>query len=144
MTRLTVAYDANCALCRRARRWLESQAQLVPLEFVAAGSPAATARFPGITVLGSELVVGDERGQVWTGPNAFVMCLWATADHRALARRISSPALAPIAEKFFEQLSSNRGALGRVFGDPECDDGTCNHRRAGATYAPPAAPSAKL
>ncbi|MBK7643357.1 MAG: DUF393 domain-containing protein [Planctomycetes bacterium] len=43
--RLTVLYDAQCGLCRRARRWLEAQPAYVPLEFVAAGSPAARA-FP--------------------------------------------------------------------------------------------------
>lgn len=42
----TVLFDANCPLCRAARRWLTSRAQLVPLEFVPAGSAEARRRFP--------------------------------------------------------------------------------------------------
>ncbi|MEK8107718.1 DCC1-like thiol-disulfide oxidoreductase family protein [Micromonospora sp. M12] len=44
----TVLFDAACPLCRAARRWLSSRAQLVPLEFVPAGSAEARRRFPGL------------------------------------------------------------------------------------------------
>ena len=40
---MTVLYDAGCRLCRSAQRWLSSRRQLVPLEFVAAGSPGPAA-----------------------------------------------------------------------------------------------------
>lgn len=44
--RVTVLYDDRCNLCRTARAWLERQAQLVPLEFLAATSPAARTGYP--------------------------------------------------------------------------------------------------
>jgi predicted DCC family thiol-disulfide oxidoreductase YuxK len=43
---LTVLYDARCGLCSAARRWLEEQRQLVPLELLPAGSEDARRRFP--------------------------------------------------------------------------------------------------
>ncbi|GAA0656061.1 hypothetical protein GCM10009535_38710 [Streptomyces thermocarboxydovorans] len=41
-------YDAGCSLCRFLRDWLARQRQLVPLEFVPAGSEEAHRRFPGL------------------------------------------------------------------------------------------------
>ena len=41
-------------------------------------------------------MVGDD-GSVWTGPHAWVMCLWATAAHRPLAERLARPSGLPLA-----------------------------------------------
>lgn len=46
LRQVTVLYDARCNLCRAARSWLERQDQLVPLEFLSAGSPEAERRYP--------------------------------------------------------------------------------------------------
>ncbi|MFJ6216840.1 DCC1-like thiol-disulfide oxidoreductase family protein [Streptomyces sp. NPDC092296] len=97
--RLTVLHDPTCPLCRRLSGWLRDQRQLVPLAFVAAASAEARQRFPGVdhdATLGEVTVVADT-GEVWTGPHAFVVCLWALADHRPLAHRLSTPAGLPLA-----------------------------------------------
>lgn len=96
---LTVLYDADCPLCARFRDWLAGQSVLVPVELVAAGSAAARHRFPTLDhdrTLREITVVGDD-GSVWTNEHAWVMCLWATRAHRALAERLARPAWLPLA-----------------------------------------------
>ncbi|XIG75519.1 DUF393 domain-containing protein [Streptomyces sp. SGAir0957] len=92
--RLTVLYDAECPLCTFARGWLARQRQLVPLDFVPAGSDEARRRFPGIdhsATLSDITVIGDG-GQVYRGPAAWVVCMWALREHRATAHRMATPA----------------------------------------------------
>ncbi|GAA0509001.1 hypothetical protein Ade02nite_62490 [Paractinoplanes deccanensis] len=112
ITAFTVLFDAGCPICRAGRRWLEGRAQLVPLEFVPAGSGAARERFPGLdheATLRDITVVGDD-GSVFVGDGAWVACLWALADYRGMAERISSPALLPSARKFIAAVSAIREA----------------------------------
>lgn len=124
--RLTVAYDAECSLCIRCRHWLESQDTYVPLDFLDAGSTEARAWLDSFGAwLGVELVVVSDRGEVWIGPAAFLMCLWATTEYREWSYRLSGPALAPVAEHFFRLVSARRSDLGRVLGPGGCDDGRC-------------------
>jgi predicted DCC family thiol-disulfide oxidoreductase YuxK len=113
---LTVLYDENCVLCRRARDWLLTQPCYEPVELVAAGSPAAKKRFGSVPWLGSELVVANDQGQVWIGPAAFLTCLWATRRYRAWSYRLSGPTLAPLAERFFHLVSKQRRRYGRYVG----------------------------
>ncbi|XVU24449.1 thiol-disulfide oxidoreductase DCC family protein [Actinoplanes sp. CA-054009] len=108
----TVLYDAGCPVCRAAGRWLRGRAQLVPLEFVPAGSAEARERFAGLdhdATLRDITVIGDD-GSVYVGDGAWVACLWALADYRAMAERISSPALLPGARKFIAAVSAVREA----------------------------------
>lgn len=97
--RLTVLFDPGCALCRGFRDWLARQPVLVPLDLVPADSPEAWRRFPTLdhrATMQRITVVGD-KGQIWTEEHAFVLCLWATASHRALAERLARPAWLPLA-----------------------------------------------
>ena len=114
MRRLTVLYDTRCTLCREARRWLERQARLVDLEFVAAGSDELRRRWPGIDpdeTLRQLTVVGDDRA-VYRGAKAWVMCLWALREYRAWGVRLAAPHLRPFAERTFRWLSKRRRRLG--------------------------------
>ncbi|MCO8272069.1 DUF393 domain-containing protein [Actinoplanes sp. TRM 88003] len=131
LARLTVLYDAGCPICRAARRWLSGRAQLVPLEFVPAGSEEARQRFPGLdhaATLRDVTVIGDD-GSVWIGDGAWVACLWALADYRATAERMSTPALLPTARRFIAAASAVRARTRSVdfdnspayYGDG-CDD----------------------
>jgi predicted DCC family thiol-disulfide oxidoreductase YuxK len=147
--KLIVLYDEECALCRRCRQWLEGQATHVPLEFLAAHSPAARERYGELPWLGADLIVVDEQGDVWAGPAAFLLCLWATVDYRAWSYRLSGKAFAPLAEHFFHFVSANRRRIGAVVGSKDCPDGRCGHRTepAAATvplgaagWTPPPAP----
>ncbi len=73
---LTVLYDANCGICRTARRWLDSRAQLVRLEFVAAGSDEARRRYPSLDheqTLQEITVIGGD-GAIYVDDGAWLMC----------------------------------------------------------------------
>ncbi len=115
---MTVLYDAGCAVCRRAKEWLEAQPQLVPLEFVPAGSAEARRRYPALdhdATLRDLTVVGDN-GEVWRAERAWVMCLWALADHRLTAERLATPGMLPLARAVFGSISANRRWLGSGHG----------------------------
>jgi predicted DCC family thiol-disulfide oxidoreductase YuxK len=143
---LTVLYDARCPLCTFLRDWLVRQRQLVPLELVAAGSEEAGRRFPGLdhaATLEEITVVGDA-GQVYRGGAAWVVTLWALADHRPTAHRLSTPAGARLARgavlaaaKWREgQRARREGAWG---GSTYAgSDGWSYDRTVGWTYHPPA------
>lgn len=113
--RLAVLHDPGCPLCRHLSGWLSRQPQLVPLEFVAVGSKEARARFPDLDQAAAfrEITVVADGGQVWTGPSAFVTCLWALAEHRPLAHRLSTPASLPLARGAALAASKYRGAAWR-------------------------------
>lgn len=92
--RLTVLYDRNCRLCAFAAAWLARQRQLVPLDLVPAGSAGARSRFPELDhdSTAEEVTVVADGGQVYRGDSAWVVCLWALADHRALSHTLTTPA----------------------------------------------------
>ncbi len=97
--RLTVLYDARCSLCAFLRDWLVRQPQLVPLDLVPAGSDEARRRHPDLdhgATLDEITVVGDA-GQVYRGPAAWIVTLWALREHRPLAHRLSTPSGARLA-----------------------------------------------
>ncbi|MFG1842203.1 thiol-disulfide oxidoreductase DCC family protein [Micromonospora sp. NPDC049175] len=106
----TVLFDAACPLCRAARRWLTSRAQLVPLEFVPAGSAEARWRFPGLDHDATlrDLTVIADTGEVYTGDGAWFACLWALADHRSMAERLARPHLLPLARQAVAAASAIR------------------------------------
>ena len=124
-TKLTVLYDERCAFCVRCRDWLAEQPVLVAVELVGAGTEEAERRFPDPEIRGGELVVVDDHGEMWTGPDAFVICLWATARYRGLAMRLSKPGWRPFAATFFHQLSMRRDSLSAWIG-PASDCESCN------------------
>ena len=118
MQTATVLYDADCALCRRAKAWLEAQPQLVPLEFLPAASDEARRRYPALdhaATLRDLTVIGDG-GEVWRAERAWVMCLWALSEHRLKAEHLSTPGMLPMARTVFGTISANRGWLGSFYG----------------------------
>jgi len=121
---LTVLFDPACSLCQRCRSWMLGQPALVEVRFVACTGQEARARYGDIPWLGDELVVvGDDR-QVWAGPAAFLVCLWALEDWRAWSYRLSGSAFAPLAERFFHFVSGNRRTIASFFAH-ECENGLC-------------------
>ncbi len=126
---LTVLYDANCPLCVHIRHWLLAQRWLVPLRLVPAASFEARHRFPALdheSTLKEITVIGDS-GQVWTGTDAFIVCLWALVEHRPKANWLATPAGRPFARAALHTASKWRAAV-RTEGlpqgeeDPACDD----------------------
>lgn len=125
MRSLTVLYDAHCGVCREARAWLERQPAFVPLEFVAAASPAARERFPGLNhpeTLHRLHVVSDQ-GAVYRGTGAWIMVLWALRGWRDRALTFGWAPLRPLVGAAFWLLSALRtrtrceGACGVGHGD---------------------------
>ena len=113
MEALTVLYDPACALCVRCRSWMLEQASFVRVLFLAATSDEARRRYGAVPWLGEELVVINESGEVWAGPAAFLMCLWALPAWREWSYTMSGPSLAPLAARFFHAISGNRHFINR-------------------------------
>jgi predicted DCC family thiol-disulfide oxidoreductase YuxK len=127
---LTVLYDDRCPMCRGFRDWLGNQPLLVPLHFVPAGSDLARTRFPTLDharTLEEITVVGDDGG-VWTNEHAWVICLWATVNHRALAERLARPAWLPLARAAAYTAAGIRSWTRTSVGGDYIDDcaGTCS------------------
>ncbi|MEU8624330.1 DCC1-like thiol-disulfide oxidoreductase family protein [Streptomyces sp. NPDC048669] len=97
--RLTVLYDAQCSLCVHLRQWLMGQRQLVPLDLVPADSVEAHRRFPGLDHAGTleEITVVGDGGQIYCGTSAWIVCLWALAEHRPRSHWLTTPAGRPFA-----------------------------------------------
>lgn len=126
VARLTVLYDATCALCVRCRDFLAESASFVPLELLACQSREARERYGAVPWLGEELVVVSDEGDVWAGPAAFLVCLWALRAWRLWSYALSGPELAPLAHRFFAAISSRRRRIAAMLGPARCDDdGTC-------------------
>ncbi len=124
--RLTVLYDGGCPLCRAARRWLAGRAQLVPLEFVAAGSVEAKRRYPRLDharTLSDVTVVADT-GAVYEGDAAWLVCLWALDGYRGLALRLATPRLRPLARRMVATAAAVREGTTPARYGQTCDD-TC-------------------
>jgi predicted DCC family thiol-disulfide oxidoreductase YuxK len=126
MKRLTVLYDAACPLCVRCREWMSSQASFVELEFLPAQSLTAIQRYGEVPWLGSELVVVSDHGEVWVGPAAFIVALWALEDYREWSYRLSGDSFSKMAERFFLALSHRRRWIAGWLSHPECTSDRCH------------------
>lgn len=84
---VTVLYDPRCPVCARARRWVERQRQITPIEFVPAGSFEAQQRFPDLDVgrTLSDITAVDNNGAVYRGDKAWLIVLWSIRRTRRLA-----------------------------------------------------------
>ena len=120
----TVLFDEGCPICRAAHRWLAGRAQLVPLEFVPAGSDEARARFPGLDHAATlrDLTVVADTGAVYVHDGAWLACLWALADYRGMAERLSSPHLLPAARKFIAAAAAVRRQTREADYGGACDE----------------------
>jgi hypothetical protein len=106
VTRLTVYYDARCGLCCAVRDWLVQQRQLVPIVCRPKQDDM------------QELVVVADSGEIWEGDAAWVVVLWALAEYRHWAQRLSRPMFLAAARGLFARLSAYRGPLSCHLGLP--------------------------
>lgn len=102
-------------MCRDCRDWLMRQPAFVPLRFIPLQSPDIAPLFPGIDrfKLAEQLIVVGDDGSVYRGASAWVMCLWALQDYRALAVRLANPLLLPLARTVYQMISRNRSFISR-------------------------------
>lgn len=121
---LTVLYDANCSLCLHLRHWLKGQPQLVPLYLVPAGSDEAHRLFPELDHARTmrEITVIGDRGQIYSGSAAWIVCLWALAEHRPKAHWLATPSGAPFVRGTMLAAAKYRELSGAGSGQPPCDD----------------------
>ncbi|BCX50391.1 hypothetical protein HAHE_42990 [Haloferula helveola] len=115
---LTVFYDPNCGLCRTFRSWLEEQPLWVAVRFVGYDSPEALRLMPEIGSLGAdkECVVLAGDGHWWQGPDAWLVCLWATKAHRLRAHDLASPRFRPFLRRIVHGISQHRLSLSKLLG----------------------------
>lgn len=118
MFALTVLYDPECGLCRRAHDWLAEQSKLVELTFVPCASEEARYRFPQLNhdLTKKDLTVIGEDGAVYFGPKGWLMVLWALTRYREWSYRLASPELLPTTKRVVSAISQNRYQISRVAG----------------------------
>ena len=136
MQKLTILYDAECALCQQCRIFLGREPAYLPLEFVPLQSPDLATRFPGIDSLhpDREIIVIADTGEIWQGGPAWITCLYALRNYREWSYRLATPALLPIAKRLVAAISRNRHFLSSFFSQPhtnpppDCHDQSCSTR----------------
>ena len=118
VSRLTVLYDSECALCRRIQGWMQNQPKYVEVAFVAATSAEAYRRYPKLNhaITLDDLTVISERGAVYWGPKAWLMCMWALKQYRPWALRLSAPELLPTTKRVLASISENRYRISKAVG----------------------------
>jgi len=118
MFAMTVLYDPDCGLCRRAHEWLAQQVKLIELIFVPCASEEARKRFPFLDhdLTKKDLTVIGDNGSVYFGPKAWLMVLWALPRYRSWAYRLAKPELLPTTRKVVSLISQHRYQIGRVAG----------------------------
>jgi predicted DCC family thiol-disulfide oxidoreductase YuxK len=116
MSALTVLYDPDCGLCRRAHEWLAEQPKIVELKFVPCASDDARRRYPKLDHewTKKDLTVIGEDGAVYFGPKGWLMVLWALSRYREWSYRLSSPELLPTTKRVVSAISQNRYQIGRA------------------------------
>lgn len=115
---LTVLYDPECGLCRRAHEWLAEQSKLVEMAFVACASDEARQRFPQLNhdLTKKDLTVISDAGAVYFGPKAWLMVLWSLTRYRDWSYRLASPELLPTTKRVVSAISQNRYQISRATG----------------------------
>ncbi len=119
----TVLYDANCPFCLHCRDWMEAQSALVRLEFVDATSTEARQHYGQLPWLGAELIVIGPSGEVWIGPAAFLICLWALREWRDFSGWLGEGG--DLANSLFRFISKRRKWLSAWFAHTQCPEGHC-------------------
>lgn len=107
MNTLYILYDDTCPHSLRHREWLAKQGSIVCLRFLPHRAEEVSCRFPGIEVhlTPRDFTTVSDDGQLWTGPAAAVMCLFALEQYREFAERLAHPTLLPYARTALELLS---------------------------------------
>ncbi len=61
------------------------------------------------------MVVRTDRGAIFRGAEAWVLCLHSCRNHQSTARRLAGPGLLPVAIRACRVLAANRHSLSKVF-----------------------------
>jgi hypothetical protein len=110
---------------RALRRLAPARARVRPAAPAPRSFPEARARYRNVPWLGSELCVASDDGDVWAGPAAFLVCLWALKAWREWADVLASPLLVPLVVRFFRALSSRRHLFAAFLSPDGCEHEAC-------------------
>ncbi len=121
MTKLYVLYDHGCGLCCGAARWLRDEPKHIELDLMPAMSMRARDLFPSLcTETPGEVLAISDTGDVYRGPAAWIMCLYALKKRRGLALRLAQPRWRPLVSTAIRMLSEHRAGLSRLLAiEPE-------------------------
>lgn len=61
-----------------------------------------------------EIVVMSDEGDIWQGPEAWVVSLWVLRKWRRWTERMASPVLLPLASRIFHLISARRMTFSRL------------------------------
>ena len=122
MKHITVLYDPTCGFCVTCRQWLSNQPKRVAMRFVPQGSSKAKQLFPTLVYRQDaqgrpdELIVIDDKGNVYRDDKAWVICFYALRDYRGLAMRMARPGMAKLARRAYTLISGNRRVISTLMG----------------------------
>lgn len=116
MRSLEVYYDGGCGMCCRFKEWYVQQALDIEVEFINYNSEAARERFTDLVEYDPEkaMVVRANTGEVFTGAESTVVCLWACSEHRRLAEKLCKPMFLPLAKKAYPLIANNRYKISKL------------------------------
>jgi predicted DCC family thiol-disulfide oxidoreductase YuxK len=127
---MAIVYDGTCNFCIRCAAWISRQQPAIALTLLPSTDPCVRAAYGRIEGFGQELMVVADNGQVWSGPDAFIVAMWCLAAFRHLACNLSGPLAHRSARAFFHSVSQNRSTLGQWldgttpdFTQPACGPG---------------------
>lgn len=115
--KIEVFYDGRCGMCCSFHEWIHRQERAFEIDFVPYQAERAEEVFPGIHTLdpAREMIVRADSGEIYRGAEAWVMCLYSCANHRAMAKRLARPAMIAVAIRVCHLLAANRHGLSKVF-----------------------------
>ena len=119
-------YDGQCPFCRREAQWLQRRDRHGRLAFEDISAPGFDASRYGVT---QAEVMGVMHGIFADGRIVRKVAAFREAYRVVglgwLLAPTGWPGLRWIADRFYEWFARNRVAIGRWFGGPACESGTC-------------------
>lgn len=114
---IEVFYDGRCGMCCSFHEWINRQPRAFGIVFIPYQAPDAERVFPGIATLdpAREMIVRTDKDEIHRGAEAWVLCLYSCIKYQAVARKLASPGLLPVAIHACRVLAANRHALSKVF-----------------------------
>ena len=130
--RIDVLYDDRCALCCAVAARLKREQAIVPLRFLPITEAATVRAYPTLVdrVGQGKFAAVTDAGEVYLGPKGKLLVLYALRRYRSMSLRLASPALWPVASRFFWTLSARRHGISRLmelvgFGRERCAGTVC-------------------
>jgi len=115
--KIEIYYDGKCGMCCRFIEWLVAQDRAMEVVCLPYQSEEATKNFPEIESHNpaKEIVVRVDGGEIYTGAEGWVWCLWSGVKYRDVAKLMNSRWMLPVAKKACVLISKNRLKVSKLF-----------------------------